>query len=172
MKDLPRVCHVITGLPVGGAQTALSQLAAHRQRLGCEMEVISLTETGPVGKRIQDLGVRVRALGMSGINPVPPLRLTAWLRQSAPDVVQTWLYHADLIGGVAARLARVPTVYTPCPTASCAAPKRLVRCIWLLATMIRGCLSSTTASTFLCSSPIRSRVRRSGTNSASRPIPF
>ena len=111
MKDQLKVCHVITGLPVGGAQTVLHQLVAHRRRLGCEMEVISLTETGPVGKRIQELGVRVRALGMSGISPVPPLRLTAWLRRSAPDIVQTWLYHADLVGGLAARVARVPTVH-------------------------------------------------------------
>jgi len=70
-------------------------------------EVISLTDIGSIGKDIQALGVPVRALGMSrGVpSPLAVLKLVNWLRQSKPDVIQTWMYHADLFGGIAAKLA-------------------------------------------------------------------
>jgi len=70
-------------------------------------EVISLTDIGSIGEEIQALGVPVRALGMSRgwPNPLAVLTLANWLRQSKPDVIQTWMYHADLLGGIAAKLA-------------------------------------------------------------------
>ena len=72
-----------------------------------QTEVISLTDIGPVGSEIANLGVPVRALGMKrGIpNPILLLRLARWLRNASPDIVQTWMYHADLIGGLAAMFA-------------------------------------------------------------------
>lgn len=77
-------------------------------------EVISLTNAGPVATQIQRAGVPVRALGMrrGALNPRAVLRLARWLRGGKPSVVQTWMYHADLIGGIAAKLAgRLPVVW-------------------------------------------------------------
>jgi glycosyltransferase involved in cell wall biosynthesis len=71
-------------------------------------------EIGPMGKRIQSLGVPVHALGMAkGIpNPIYMLRLARRLREERPHLVQTWLYHADLLGGLAAKLAGgIPVVW-------------------------------------------------------------
>lgn len=69
--------------------------------------VISLMGLGEIGPRIQALGIPVHALGMSPNmpNPLMVLRLAQLLRKLRPDVVHTWMYHADLIGGLAARLA-------------------------------------------------------------------
>ena len=72
-----------------------------------ESEVISLTDAGPVADKIKMLGVPVHELGMKRgkIHPVALIKLTSFLRKRNPDLVQTWLYHSDLIGGVAAKLA-------------------------------------------------------------------
>jgi len=110
---LPRIVHVITALPVGGAQTVLRQLVARQRELGCAMSVVSLADLGEVGARIRAEGTEVRALGMRPAMPDPLAlaRLVGWLRQLRPDAVQTWLYHGDLLGGLAARLAGVPRLY-------------------------------------------------------------
>ncbi|MGI9106029.1 MAG: glycosyltransferase family 4 protein [Pyrinomonadaceae bacterium] len=108
-----KIIHIIGDLDIGGAQTMLHQLLCHTDRSGFESEVVSLTDTGAISDRIKALGVPVRALGMRrGGAPEPAglLRLARWLRRSRPDVVQTWLYHADMIGGLAARGAGIRAV--------------------------------------------------------------
>lgn len=74
--------------------------------------VISLTGVGEIGPRIAALGIPVEALGMHhGLpDPVRFVKLVWRLWKVKPDVVHTWLYHADLMGGLAARMARVPVV--------------------------------------------------------------
>lgn len=74
--------------------------------------VISLSTLGEIGPRIQALGVPVESLGMRRgvLNPRSFLRLARRLKSLKPDVVHTWMYHADLLGGLAARLAGVPAV--------------------------------------------------------------
>jgi len=103
-----KLLHIITGLDTGGAEMALYRLLS-RLSPTYQVHVISLTSIGEVGKRIQELGVPVDALGMrSGIpNPIAILRLAFKLRKIQPDIVHTWMYHADLMGGLAARLAMV-----------------------------------------------------------------
>ncbi len=102
-----RVTHIITGLAPDGAEKMLHRLIAGMDSSRFENEVISLTDLGPMAQRIQDCGSRVRALGMKrgSANPFYLLRLAGWLRKSSPGVIQTWMYHADLVGGLAARLA-------------------------------------------------------------------
>ena len=75
--------------------------------------VISLTLLGEVGPRIQALGIPVEALGMLPgwlPNPITFARLVQRLKALKPDIVHTWMYHADLVGGLAARLAGVPAI--------------------------------------------------------------
>lgn len=109
-----RVTHVITGLNPGGAEMMLFKLLSAMDRVAFDSEVISLTDMGPLAERIQALDITVRALGMRrGVpNPLALLRLAVWLRRSKPDVIQTWMYHADLIGGIAAKLVGgIPVIW-------------------------------------------------------------
>ena len=74
--------------------------------------IISLTTIGPVGQQLQASGVSIQALGMRSVLDIPRVmwKLFSLIRAEHPDVVQTWMYHADLLGGVAARLAGVRQV--------------------------------------------------------------
>jgi glycosyltransferase involved in cell wall biosynthesis len=101
-----RVTHIIAGLLTGGAEMMLYKVLSRWDRSRFRARVISLSQSGFIADRIQGLGVPVHTLGMS-INrpdPRPFLRLARWLRIDPPDVVQTWMYHADLVGGLTARL--------------------------------------------------------------------
>ncbi|WP_456384910.1 glycosyltransferase family 4 protein [Desulfolithobacter sp.] len=115
MKKNPvRIVHVITGLQTGGAEMMLCSLLSAMDRTVFSSEVISLVDTGPIGERIMQSGTPVQALGMRrGVpDPVAVLSLARKLRLARPDIVQTWMYHADLIGGLAAKLAgNVPVVW-------------------------------------------------------------
>lgn len=85
----------------------LFKLLKHFDRSRFDIQVISLTSLGEIGPKIEALGVPVNALGMKrgAFSALKFGRLIRLLRQSQPDIVQTWMYHADLLGGVAARLA-------------------------------------------------------------------
>lgn len=76
------------------------------QRAGALHHVISLTTMGEVGVQLRALGVSVVALHMEAgwKAPLAFLRLVSLLRKLRPDIVQTWMYHADLLGGLAARI--------------------------------------------------------------------
>ena len=102
---------IITGLNTGGAETMLLKLL-ERLDTRFSAHVISLTSLGVLGARIAALGVPVDALGMrKGIQSSRAfMRLVRRLRALKPDVVQTFMYHADLLGGLAARLVAVPRV--------------------------------------------------------------
>ena len=106
------VCIIITGLSTGGAEAMLFKLLQHLDRNRFTAQVISLSTKGEIGPRIEALGVPVQALGMRpGLpNPGKCLRLIMTLRKMKPDVVQTWMYHADLVGGLSARLAGIRAV--------------------------------------------------------------
>jgi len=106
-----KILHVITGLSTGGAEMMLLKVL---ERLDSRFSpyVISLTSLGEIGPRIQALGIPVETLGMkSGVpNPVVFARLVGRLKALRPEVVHTWLYHADLLGGLAARLVGAPAI--------------------------------------------------------------
>ena len=107
-----KILHVITGLSTGGAEMMLFKLLSRLVRENVGNEVISLTGIGPVGERIAGLGVGVRALGMGRALPSPPklFSLARMMREAKPDIVHAWMYHANLLAGLAAIFARSPPV--------------------------------------------------------------
>ncbi|QDT56475.1 N,N'-diacetylbacillosaminyl-diphospho-undecaprenol alpha-1,3-N-acetylgalactosaminyltransferase [Caulifigura coniformis] len=107
------VCHLITGLGIGGTPVMLAKLveALHPR---VRFTVIGMTGDEGCAPRLRAMGVPVHTLGMNRGRPHPKAlwRLCSLLRSDRPDVLQTWLYHADLMGLLAAKaVAGCPVVW-------------------------------------------------------------
>ena len=102
-----RLTHVITGLDRGGAEGMLVRILLRLNEGNFEQRVVSLTDRGAYGETIDSARVPLVVLGMTGIETIPRtlMRLRREINEFRPDIVQTWLYHADLFGLAAARLA-------------------------------------------------------------------
>lgn len=72
--------------------------------------VVALTPGGVLGQRLKDAGIELTAFDFKSAPVSQFFNLLSLMRRSRPDIVQTWLYHADMFGGVAARLAGNPNV--------------------------------------------------------------
>jgi glycosyltransferase involved in cell wall biosynthesis len=105
-----RLLFISTGLGVGGAEISLLQILQHLDRTRFAPQVVSLTGPGDVGPKVEALGIPVRNFDLTRRPLADLLHLYRLVREFDPHLVQTWMYHADLLGGLAARLAGVRQV--------------------------------------------------------------
>ncbi|MFH0784038.1 MAG: glycosyltransferase [Pseudomonadota bacterium] len=100
-----RILHLITGLNNGGAEAVLFRLCTVPQD-GFEHFVVSMIDLGVYGNRMLQAGIQVFTLQMKRgrISAKGILAFHSVLRLVHPDVIQTWMYHADLFGGVVAKI--------------------------------------------------------------------
>lgn len=107
----PKVIHVIVGLRDGGAEGVLARLCLNSQ--SCDHVVISLTGMGKYGSILKRSNIPVYCLnlnkGLFGWSRI--LKLGYILRVNKPTAVQTWMYHSDLIGGLAAWAVGIRNIY-------------------------------------------------------------
>ncbi|MBL8703204.1 MAG: glycosyltransferase [Rhodospirillales bacterium] len=101
-----RVLHVIAGLETGGAETMLATLVTQRPA-GLDQSVVAMIPGGAQAERIRAAGIPLDDLGMSRGRPTLRglLRLARLIRSGKPDIVQGWMYHADLAAMVALALS-------------------------------------------------------------------
>lgn len=107
-----RILHLITGLNTGGAEIALFRLLQNMDRQKFDTQVVCMIPVGPVGEQIRALGFPVTSLNMRAGHPTLRgfFQLIGLLKKFRPSILQTWLYHADLMGLLAAKLTGVPAV--------------------------------------------------------------
>jgi glycosyltransferase involved in cell wall biosynthesis len=106
--------HVITDLDVGGTELSLARLLVSMNRERFRHRVVSLLPAGPVAAMLRDDGIEVDSLEMAhgrltfgGLG-----RLRRLIGETKPDLVTSWLYHADLLSTVALLPgSRVPLVW-------------------------------------------------------------
>jgi starch synthase (maltosyl-transferring) len=103
---------VITDLDVGGAERCLARVARHMRRQGWPVAVCSLMPSGSVAGELTAAGVPCYELGLSSWRclPAAALRLATLIARYRPYLVHTFLFHANVLGRVVARLLGVPRV--------------------------------------------------------------
>lgn len=105
-----KVLHIITGLGNGGAEGVLYRLCLNDKEY--KHIIISLTDLGFYGQLLINKGVVVHQINLSLRNLIPKsFHLFRKLKDIKPDVIQTWMYHADLFGGLIARLGGYKNIF-------------------------------------------------------------
>ena len=109
---MKKVAFIITALTTGGAENMLLKVLERIDRTRFDPVVISLRDKGQIGPKIEALGIAVYSMGMRPAlpNPLAFVSLVSLIKKLRPDAVHTWMYHADLFGGLAARIAGVRAV--------------------------------------------------------------
>lgn len=107
-----KIIHIISGLTQGGAESVLFRLLTYSRSANTRHIVVSLTGRDIYGPKFEAEGIQVLALDMPRrrITFIGLIRLWRIIRNEKPDVVQTWMYHSDLIGGIVAKLAGVKKI--------------------------------------------------------------
>jgi glycosyltransferase involved in cell wall biosynthesis len=107
-----KICHVITGLETGGAQTALYRLLQILRPPAFEHVVVALAAKGTMSARMADRA-ELHHLDMrpGRLLPHEIVRLRRVLRDSRSDVVQGWMYHANLMASMAGWRGSAPIVW-------------------------------------------------------------
>ena len=105
-----KILHIINCLNEGGAEAVLYRLCKHDSD---NIHVcVSLKDGGKYGPLLQNAGVKVISLGISNniLSLTFVIKLFKLMLQIKPDVVQTWMYHSNLFGGIIAKLAGIKNI--------------------------------------------------------------
>jgi len=110
-KKKCKILYISPDIGSGGAENILYNIINNQEKK--DVILISLTNIGYYGKKLKTNGYRVIALNMK-INffiLFKFLKLTFFIYKFNPEIVHTWLYHGNLIGGVIAKILGVKKIY-------------------------------------------------------------
>lgn len=115
MKDRSNrinILHLITELNTGGAEMMLYRLVTRMDHTKFRHMVVSMTDVGPIGEKIKSEGIPVFDLGMTLGRPSIKgfAKLANFLKREPVDIIQTWLYHADLLGLIAGKMTGIKKI--------------------------------------------------------------
>jgi glycosyltransferase involved in cell wall biosynthesis len=103
---LRRILHVISGLDVGGAETALREIVTASTPLAEESIVVSLVPGGFHAPALRAAGVKVVDLDFTRLHaPASLVALARLTRAFEPTLVQGWMYYGDLAAAIALKLS-------------------------------------------------------------------
>ncbi|KAF0246594.1 MAG: hypothetical protein FD180_592 [Planctomycetota bacterium] len=106
-----RVLLLITELDPGGAEKQLFHLATGLDRSRFDPRVLCLRGFGAVGEALVKAGVPAETLGMKRKWDIgAPFRLKRKLVELKPDILHSFLFHANMLGRLVARRAGVRVV--------------------------------------------------------------
>jgi glycosyltransferase involved in cell wall biosynthesis len=106
-----RILHIINSLGDGGAEAVLYRLCLFDKEN--EHIVISLKNQEKYEPLLRKIGVDVYNVNFSNliIKFIGIYKLATLIRRLNPDVVQTWMVHANFLGGLAAKLVGIKNIF-------------------------------------------------------------
>ena len=104
-----KIVHIITSLDDGGAEHTLYKICKYDKYN--KHVVISLKGTGKYFYLLNKIGVKVYCLNLKFYAIYQFLSFITLLKFLKPDVVQTWMYHADFFGGLAAKIVGIKNIF-------------------------------------------------------------
>jgi len=107
-----RILLLSTSMGMGGADKLILTAARTMQSHGHDVQIVSLTELGPMGLEARDLGIPTQSLEMRRGVPEPRgmLRLVNLVRSWRPDVVHSHMVHANLMARALRLFVRIPAL--------------------------------------------------------------
>jgi glycosyltransferase involved in cell wall biosynthesis len=99
-----KVLHIISGLKIGGTEKFLVNYIIKSSSI-YEHEIISLSEKGKMTILLDQYNIKYKTLNFKKNFLFSFFKLISIIKVSKPHKVQTWLYHANFIGGLASFFA-------------------------------------------------------------------
>jgi glycosyltransferase involved in cell wall biosynthesis len=107
-----KIIHICVALNQGGIEAILYRLLENTTT-EFEHVIICFSDEGFYGPKIQSLGIKIHYLRAPkrriGLNFL--VKLYKFIKIESPDIVQTWWYPADVIGGLVSKYAGVKNIY-------------------------------------------------------------
>ena len=99
-----KILHLITGLEIGGAEMMLLKTLPRMQN-DFDNRVCCINGHGPMGEKLEAAGVPVYYLNLKNIFDLDIIwRFKKIIKEFNPDILVTYLIHADLFGRILGRI--------------------------------------------------------------------
>ena len=106
-----KILHIITGLNKGGAETLLCNLCQFDKEHEHEIISLSYVKDSQSLSSMHNFSIHSLNFPVGKIRIFGLFKLYKLIKKIKPDAIQTWLIHADLIGGIAARFAGIKNIF-------------------------------------------------------------
>lgn len=104
-----KVLHIITSMNSGGAENVLFRIV-NSDKNNCH-SIISLTHNDFFFNKYAKIGINVKVIFQNKFSLLSwPARLIFHIIKFKPDVVQTWMFHSNLVGGIFSKIAGVKKI--------------------------------------------------------------
>lgn len=106
-----KILFISPDIDSGGAENVLFKIAKSNNKK--DIVLISLTKTGFYGEKLKKDGYKIYSLNLKKniFSIFKVFKLYFLINKFKPDIVHTWLYHGNLLGGIISKIAGVKKIY-------------------------------------------------------------